>query len=102
MLNGISFEGDSMRSLRASAYCSWPNASLVLSLSSTNGTVKLTDFPEVPLIDMPPESLVCRVDSNRIRAEKEWIPVNLKVALIVLSAARPSSARAFPVSMSRS
>ena len=28
------------------------------------GTVKLTDFVEVPLIDMPPESLICRVGSN--------------------------------------
>ena len=28
------------------------------------GTVKLTDFLEVPLIDMPPNSLICRVDSN--------------------------------------
>ena len=28
------------------------------------GTVKLTDFLEVPLIDMPPKSLICGVGSN--------------------------------------
>ena len=28
------------------------------------GTVKLTDFLEVPLIDMPPKSLICFVGSN--------------------------------------
>ena len=46
---------------------------------ATTGTVKLTDFLEAPLIDMPPKSLICRVGSNRFRVEKEWIQVNLTV-----------------------
>ena len=32
--------------------------------TSPKGTVKLTDFLEVPLIDMPPKSLICCVVSN--------------------------------------
>ena len=31
---------------------------------TVGGTVKLTDFLEVPLIDMPPKSMICRVGSN--------------------------------------
>ena len=44
------------------------------------GTVKLTNFLEAPLIDMPPKSLICRAGSNRFRVEKEWIQVNLTVS----------------------
>ena len=33
-------------------------------LYEAKGTVKLTDFLEVPLIDMPPKSLICGVGSN--------------------------------------
>ena len=34
------------------------------AMKALGGTVKLTDFLEVPLIDMPPKSLICRVGSN--------------------------------------
>ena len=33
-------------------------------VNSGEGTVKLTDLLEVPLIDMPPKSLICRVGST--------------------------------------
>ena len=49
------------------------------------GTVKLTDFLEVPLIDMPSKSMICGVGSNRFRFEKEGIQVNLTVPSLKVS-----------------
>ena len=58
-----------------------------LAGEATGGTVKLTEFLETRLIDMPPKSLICRVGSNRFCAEKEWIQVNLTVPIVDLEAA---------------
>ena len=42
----------------------WALVTLAYNCKRLNGTVKLTDFLEDPLIGMPPKSLICRVGSN--------------------------------------
>ena len=56
--------GDETVAELASRYQIHPNMIAKWKRMALDGAVKLTDFLEVPLIDMPPKSLICGVGSN--------------------------------------